>query len=125
MDLKIKILIVDDIASMRKIVTDSLFQIGFSNLVEAKDGENALKTLKVNKIDLILCDWNMPKMTGIELLKAVRNDEKLKHIPFIMITAEGRKENILDAIKTGVSNYIVKPFNTEALKTKIESVFKD
>ena len=124
MDLKIKILIVDDITSMRKIVTDSLFQIGYTNLIEAKDGETALKTLKLNNIDLILCDWNMPKMSGIELLKTLRKDEKLKDTPFIMITAEGRKENILEAIKEGVNNYIVKPFNTEALKTKIETVFQ-
>ena len=124
MDLKIKILIVDDITSMRKIVTDSLFQIGYTNLIEAKDGETALKTLKLNNIDLILCDWNMPKMSGIELLKTLRKDEKLKDTPFIMNTAEGRKENILEAIKEGVNNYIVKPFNTEALKTKIETVFQ-
>jgi two-component system chemotaxis response regulator CheY len=123
MDLKMKILIVDDITSMRRIVFDSLSQIGFNNIVEAKDGESALKTLKLNKIDLVLCDWNMPKMSGLELLKAVRNDEKLKNIPFIMITAEGKKENVLDAVKAGVNNYIIKPFNTESLKIKITSVF--
>ena len=124
MDLKTKILIVDDIASMRRIVFDSLSQIGFNNIIEAKDGENALKILKLNKIDLILCDWNMPKMSGLELLKFVRNDEKLKNIPFIMVTAEGKKENVIDAVKAGVNNYIVKPFNTESLKGKIASVLK-
>ena len=124
MDLKMKILIVDDIASMRRIVFDSLSQIGFNNIIEAKDGENALKILKLNKIDLILCDWNMPKMSGLELLKFVRNDEKLKNIPFIMVTAEGKKENVIDAVKAGVNNYIVKPFNTESLKGKIASVLK-
>lgn len=125
MDLKMKILIVDDIASMRRIVFDSLSQIGFNNIFEAKNGENALKTLKLNKIDLILCDWNMPNMNGLELLKAVRSDEELKNTPFIMITAESKKENVLDAIKAGVNNYIVKPFDTESLKEKIAHVFKN
>ena len=120
MDLKMKILIVDDMASMRRIVADALFQIGFRNLIEANHGEGALKILKSDSIHLVLCDWNMPKMSGIELLKKVRNDEKLKHIPFIMITAEGKKENVLEAVKEGVNNYIVKPFNTQSLKEKIE-----
>jgi len=101
MDLNIKILIVDDFTTMRRIVKGNLRQLGFSNILEAGDGRLALEELKKNKVDLIISDWNMPNMTGLELLKAVRGDEGLKHIPFVMVTAEGQKASIVEA-KTGV-----------------------
>ena len=123
MDPNIKILIVDDFATMRKIIRNILTQLGFKNILEADDGTTALEILKKEKVDLIISDWNMPKMSGIELLKAVRSDENLKDIPFVMVTAEAQKENILEAIKYKVNQYIVKPFTPETLKEKLEKVF--
>jgi len=125
MDLNIKILIVDDFETMRRIIKGALKQMGFKNIIEDEDGDLALKTLKEEKVDLILADWNMPKMNGLELLKAVRGDENLKNIPFIMVTAEGQKDNVMEAVKAGVSNYIVKPFTPETLSEKIKKVFKE
>lgn len=124
MDLKIKILVVDDFSTMRGIVREALKQIGFNEIVEAKHGIAALELLKTEKVDLILSDWNMPKMTGLELLQEVKKDDNLKEIPFIMVTAEGNKDNVLSAVKEGVSNYIVKPFTPAALKEKIEKVLE-
>jgi two-component system chemotaxis response regulator CheY len=109
-DPNIKILIVNDFCIMRKIIRNILTQFGFKNILEADDGTTAFEILKKEKVDLIISDWNMPKMNGIELLKTVRNDENLKDIPFIMVTAEAQKENILEAIKYKVNQYIVKPF---------------
>lgn len=123
MDPNIKILIVDDFSTMRKIIRNILIQLGFKNILEADDGTTALEILKKEKVDLIISDWNMPKMSGLELLKAVRSDENLKDIPFIMVTAEAQKENILEAIKYKVNQYIVKPFTPETLKEKLEKVF--
>ncbi|MBF0117361.1 MAG: response regulator [Desulfobacterales bacterium] len=122
MDLNTKVLVVDDFSTMRRIIRGTLKQMGFKNIIEAEDGNLALTELKNNNIGLILCDWNMPNLTGLDLLKVVRGDENLKNIPFIMITAEGQKKNILDAIKAGVSNYIVKPFTAEILIEKIKTV---
>ena len=120
----IHILVVDDFPTMRKIVRSVLKQLGFSNISEAEDGENALQMLRSNNsIEFIVSDWNMPKITGIELLKAVRSDPKLKHLPFLMVTAEADKENIVEAVKAGVSNYIVKPFNAATMREKIEKIF--
>jgi two-component system chemotaxis response regulator CheY len=100
-----------------------LKQIGFSNLVEAENGQDALNKLKVGDIGLIVSDWNMPVMQGIELLRTVRADAELKHLPFLMVTAEAQKENIIEAVQAGVSNYVVKPFTAEALQGKLEKIF--
>ncbi len=121
----IKILVVDDFATMRKIIKNILTQLGFKDIVEADDGTTALEVLKKQKVDLIISDWNMPKMSGLELLKAVRGDENLKDIKFIMVTAEAQKDNVIEAIKHGVNQYVVKPFTPETLKEKLEKVFGD
>ncbi len=124
-DPKMRILIVDDFATMRRIVKNILKQLGFENIVEADDGKAALRVLESQHVDFIISDWNMPNMTGLELLKAVRSNEKFKDIPFLMVTAEALKENIVAAVKAGVSNYIVKPFTAETLREKIEKIFAD
>jgi len=121
MDTSIKVLVVDDFATMRRIVKGVLKQLGFENIVEAEDGSIALDTLKKEEIGLIVSDWNMPNMNGLDLLKAVRGDNGLKGIPFIMVTAEGLKENVLEAVKVGVTNYIIKPFTPEAFSEKIQA----
>ncbi|MBL6996707.1 chemotaxis response regulator CheY [Desulfobacula sp.] len=122
MDLNIKILVVDDFATMRRILKNNLRQLGFSNILEAEDGQLALEELKKNKVDLIISDWNMPNMSGLELLKAVRGDESFKQIPFVMVTAEGQKDNVMEAAKAGVSNYVVKPFTPEIFEEKLKKV---
>jgi two-component system, chemotaxis family, chemotaxis protein CheY len=121
-DTNITVLVVDDFATMRRIVKNNLRQIGFSKMVEAEDGQMALEELKKEKFDLIISDWNMPNMTGIDFLRAVRSDENLKHIPFIMVTAEGQKDNVMEALKAGVSNYIVKPFTPDTFEGKLKKV---
>lgn len=123
MDLAMEVLVVDDFATMRRILKNILRQLGFTNISEADDGKNALNMLKKKKFDLILCDWNMPEMPGIELLKQVRADDGLKNTPFVMITAEAKKENILAAVQAGVNNYVVKPFTAETISEKLEKVF--
>ena len=123
MDLGMKVLIVDDFATMRRIWKNIMKQIGFSDITEADNGKNALKVLKSDKIDLVLCDWNMPEMAGIDVLNTVRADSDLKDTPFIMVTAEAQKENILEAVKAGVSSYIVKPFTAETVEEKLQKVF--
>jgi two-component system, chemotaxis family, chemotaxis protein CheY len=123
MDLNMKVMIVDDFATMRRILRNILKQIGFKNIIEAEDGKHALKELKKEKVDLIMCDWNMPEMPGIELLKNVRSDDELKKIPFVMVTAEAQKDNILEAVKSGVSNYVVKPFTAETITEKLNKIF--
>jgi two-component system chemotaxis response regulator CheY len=124
MDLGMKVLVVDDFATMRRIVKNVLKQIGFTKIVEADDGSTALPVLKNDKVDLIISDWNMPKVTGLELLKAVRSDDSMKNIPFLMVTAEGQKDNIVQAVQAGVSNYVVKPFTPETIQEKLEQMFK-
>ena len=123
MDTSMKVLVVDDFATMRRIVKGVLKQLGFSNIIEAEDGTSALEELKKEDIGLIVSDWNMPNMTGLDLLKAVRGDADLKGIPFIMVTAEGQKENVVEAVKCGVNNYIVKPFTPETFGEKLSKVF--
>jgi two-component system chemotaxis response regulator CheY len=118
----IKILIVDDFSTMRKIVKNILLQLGFKDILEADDGTTALELLKKQKVDLIISDWNMHKMPGIELLKTIRSDGELKNIKFIMVTAEAQKENVIEAIKCGVNQYVIKPFTPETLKEKLEKV---
>ncbi len=122
-DKSMKILVVDDFSTMRRIVKNILRQLGFSNIVEADDGSTGLEILQKEKVNMVVSDWNMPKMTGLELLKAVRADDALKDIPFLMVTAEAQQENIIEAVKAGVSNYIVKPFTAETLSEKIEQIF--
>ncbi len=120
-----KILVVDDFPTMRRIVKTLLKQLGYANIIEAEDGEQAYKVLKSTPdIEFIVSDWNMPNMTGLELLKTVRADDKLKHLPFLMVTAEAEKENIIEAVKSGVSNYVVKPFTAATLKEKMAKVFQ-
>ena len=121
-DMNINILIVDDYKTMLRIIRSLLNQIGFNNVDEEVNGEAALAKLKEKKYELIISDWNMEPMTGLELLKNVRADEELRNIPFIMITAESKTENVIAAKQAGVSNYIVKPFNAETLKAKLASV---
>jgi two-component system chemotaxis response regulator CheY len=123
MDLNMKVLIVDDFATMRRILRNILKQIGFTNITEADDGSTALKELKKEKYDLILCDWNMPEMPGIDLLNAIRADGELKGIPFVMVTAEAQKDNIVGAVKAGVNSYVVKPFTAETINEKLKKVF--
>ena len=123
LDTSMKILVVDDFSTMRRIVKNILRQLDFTNIVEADDGSTALDVLQKEKINMIVSDWNMPKMTGLELLKAVRADDALKDIPFLMVTAEAQQENIIEAVKSGVSNYIVKPFTAETLGQKIKQIF--
>jgi two-component system chemotaxis response regulator CheY len=124
MDLNMKVLVVDDFATMRRIVKNILNQIGFKNIIEADDGSSALEVLKKDKVDLIMSDWNMPKMTGLELLKAVRSDESMKDMPFLMVTAEGQKDSVVQTVQAGVSDYIVKPFTADTVKEKLEKMFK-
>jgi two-component system chemotaxis response regulator CheY len=119
-----RILVVDDFATMRKVIKNLLRQIGYQNVTEAEDGVAALKELRSQKIDFVISDWNMPNMTGIELLRAVRADSELSSLPFLMVTAESLKENVLEAVKAGVSNYIVKPFTAEVLSEKIEKIIE-
>lgn len=122
-DKSMPILIVDDFSTMRRIVKTCLRQIGFENITEAEDGVVALEKLKNHEFKLVISDWNMPNMMGIDLLRAVRADEKLKALPFVLVTAEGQKENVIEAAKAGVSNYVVKPFTAETLQAKLEAVF--
>jgi two-component system chemotaxis response regulator CheY len=124
MDTSIKILIVDDFATMRRILKNILKQLGFKNLVEADDGTTAWEVLEGQTIDLVISDWNMPKMTGLELLKKVRGSESYKRIPFLMVTAEAQKQNVIEAVQAGVSNYVVKPFTAEAISDKLEKILK-
>jgi two-component system chemotaxis response regulator CheY len=126
LDLNMNVLVVDDFLTMRRILKNILKQVGFSKMEEAEDGAQALDMIKNADppFDLIIADWNMPKMTGIELLKAIRADPELKHLPVIMVTAEAQKSRVLEAVQAGVSNYIVKPFTAETVKGKLEQVFK-
>lgn len=123
-DFRMKVLVVDDFATMRKIVRNILKQIGFDNLIEAEDGQAALQVLKNETVGLVVTDWNMPNMNGLELLEKIRTDPKTAHLPVLMVTAEGLKENVVAAVKAGVNNYVVKPFTAEILQEKIEQIFK-
>ena len=122
-DPNMQVLIVDDFSTMRRIVKNILRQLGFVNISEADDGTTAWEVLQKQKIDFVVSDWNMPQMTGIELLRKVRADPKLGNMPFLMVTAEAQQENILEAAQAKVSNYIVKPFTADTLKKKIDKIF--
>jgi two-component system chemotaxis response regulator CheY len=118
-----KILVVDDFQTMRRIIKNYLRQLGFNNVEEAEDGDVALEKLKESEFDFVITDWNMPKMTGIDLLKKIRAANNFKTIPVLIITAEAEKENVVQAAQAGVNDYIVKPFTPEVLQTKIEKIF--
>lgn len=122
-DKNMKVLIVDDFSTMRRILKNILRQLGFNNIIEADDGATAVGVLERENVDFIISDWNMPQMTGIELLRHVRQTEELKDTPFLMVTAEAQQENIIEAVKAKVSNYIVKPFTADTLNEKIEKIF--
>ena len=121
-DLNMKVLVVDDYKTMVRIIRNLLKQLNFNNVDEASDGSAALRKLREGNFGLVVSDWNMEPMTGLQLLKEVRSDNSLKDLPFIMVTAESKTENVIAAKQAGVSNYIVKPFNAATLKSKISSV---
>jgi len=123
-DLSMPLLVVDDYKTMVRIIRNLLKQLGFEDVDDAADGTEALAKLKERKYGLVISDWNMVTMTGYDLLKNVRADEALQSLPFIMVTAESKTENVIAAKKAGVNNYIVKPFNAQTLKGKIETVFQ-
>ncbi|WP_461210614.1 chemotaxis response regulator CheY [Desulfocurvus sp. DL9XJH121] len=124
-DKNMRVLVVDDFSTMRRIVKNILRQLGFNNIVEADDGSTAWEVLNKDKIDFIVSDWNMPELPGIDLLRKVRASEEFKDIPFLMVTAEGLQENIIEAVQAKVSNYIVKPFTAETLGQKIDKIFEN
>ena len=124
-DPKMKFLVVDDFSTMRRIVRNLLKELGYATVEEAEDGAAALQRLRADRFDFVISDWNMPNMTGLELLKAIRADGTLKSTPVLMITAEARKENIIDAAQAGASGYIVKPFTAATLDEKLAKIFKN
>lgn len=119
-----KILIVDDFSTMRRIIKNLLRDLGFNNTYEADDGNTALPMLQGTEFDFVVTDWNMPGMQGIDLLRAIRADDKLKHLPVLMVTAEAKKEQIIAAAQAGVNGYIVKPFTAATLKEKLDKIFE-
>ncbi|AMD93582.1 chemotaxis response regulator CheY [Desulfomicrobium orale] len=119
-----RVLVVDDFSTMRRIIKNILKQLGFNNIVEADDGAAAWEILNKDQVDFIVSDWNMPQMTGIELLRKVRASEEFADLPFLMVTAEAQQENIIEAVQAKVSNYIVKPFTAETLGQKIHKIFE-
>lgn len=123
-DPNMKILVVDDMVTMRRIVKNILKQLGFPNVDEAENGQEALQKLRGDAYGFVVSDWNMPVMTGIDMLRAIRGDEKLKAIPVLMVTAEAQQSNLVEAVQAGVSNYIVKPFTAETMQEKLGKIFK-
>ena len=124
LDKNMKVLVVDDFSTMRRIVKNLLRDLGFTNISEADDGSTALPMLKEGSFDFVVTDWNMPGMQGIDLLKAIRADSNLSHIPVLLITAEAKKEQIVMAAQAGVNGYIVKPFTAATLNAKIDKIFE-
>ena len=124
LDQNMKVLVVDDFPTMRRIIRNLLKEIGYENLDEAEDGTAAFDKLKGGDFDFVVSDWNMPNMTGLELLKAVRSESGIKDTPFLMVTAEAAKENIVSAVEAGVNNYIVKPFTAAVLREKIDKILE-
>lgn len=119
----ITIMSVDGFSMMRRIIRSLLSQLGYSNVLEANDGKNALKTLRERKVDFVISDWDTPGLSGLELLKAIRSNEQLGETRFLIVTTEAKKENIVKATKAGADNYIIKPFSVEMLKQKIDQIF--
>ena len=124
MDKNMKILVVDDFSTMRRIIKNLLKDLGFSIIQEADDGSTALPMLQQGDFDFVVTDWNMPGMQGIDLLRAIRADDSLKHLPVLMVTAEAKKEQIVAAAQAGVNGYVVKPFTAATLKEKLEKIFE-
>ncbi len=122
-DRNMSVLVVDDFTTMRRIIKNILKQLGFTNVSEADDGTTAWDAINRGNIDFVISDWNMPQMTGIELLRKVRSSEEFANLPFLMVTAEAQQENIIEAVQAKVSNYIVKPFTPETLGQKIDKIF--
>ena len=123
-DFRMRVLVVDDFATMRKIIRNILKQIGFDDIIEAEDGNIALQVLKNDNIGRVVTDWNMPNLSGLELLQKIRGNPETAAMPVLMVTAEGLKDNVVEAVKSGVNNYVVKPFTAEILQEKIEQIFK-
>ena len=121
----LKFLVVDDFSTMRRIVRNLLKELGFANVDEAEDGVVAMQKLRSGGVDFVISDWNMPNMTGIELLRTMRSDPALKHLPVLMITAEAKKENIIEAAQAGANGYIVKPFTAATLDEKLGKIFQN
>lgn len=124
MDKNMKILVVDDFATMRGIIKNLLRDLGFNNVAEADDGNTALPILRTGNFDFLITDWNMPIMTGLDLLKAVRGDAKLAKLPILLVTAEAKRDQIVEAAQAGVNGYVVKPFTANTLKEKIDKIFE-
>ena len=123
-DANMKFLVVDDFSTMRRIVRNLLKELGFTNVQEAEDGVDGLNKLRAEQFDFVVSDWNMPNMTGIDMLGAIRADEKLKHLPVLMVTAEAKRENIIEAAQAGASGYVVKPFTAATLDEKLKKIFE-
>lgn len=119
-----RILIVDDFSTMRRIVKNLLADLGFTNTAEAEDGNSALAALRASTFDFVVTDWNMPGMTGIDLLRSIRADDKFKHLPVLMVTAEAKREQIIEAAQAGVNGYIIKPFTAQTLQEKLGKIFE-
>lgn len=119
-----RFLVVDDSPTMRRIVINALKTFGFSEIIEAEDGQDAFAKLQSNKVDFVITDWNMPNMSGLDLTKAIRADDNFKNLPILMVTTRGLKQDIVEALKAKVNNYIVKPFTPQVLKEKINAVLK-
>ncbi len=124
-DQSMKILVVDDFQVMRKVVITCLAQLGYKNIVEATDGVEAFDAMNAQVFDFVITDWEMPNMSGIELLREIRKSEDFKKIPVMMVTAEGLQENVIEAIRAGVNNYIVKPIDVDALREKMMKIFEE
>jgi two-component system chemotaxis response regulator CheY len=123
-DANLKFLVVDDFSTMRRIVRNLLKELGFTNVQEAEDGVDALNKLRGGDFQFVVSDWNMPNMTGIDLLRAIRADPTLKHLPVLMVTAEAKRENIIEAAQAGASGYVVKPFTAGTLDEKLKKIFE-
>jgi len=119
-----KILVVDDFSTMRRIIKNLLSELGYKDIHEAKDGHDAINWLKVNSVDFIITDWNMPTVTGLELLQSIRKTPEIATVPVLMVTAESKRDQIIAAAQAGVNGYIVKPFTAVTLKEKIDKIFK-
>ena len=124
MSSELRFLVVDDFSTMRRIVKNLLQELGYANVQEADDGNTALPMLKNGNFDFVITDWNMPQMPGLELLKAVRADDKLKHLPVLMVTAEAKREQIVEAAQAGVSGYVIKPFTAQTLSEKLNKILQ-
>lgn len=123
-DKNMSILVVDDFPTMRRIVRTLLKELGFSNVEEAEDGQEALAKLRSGRFELVISDWNMPVLDGLEMLRQIRVDDSLKHLPVLMVTAEAKKENIIAAAQAGASGYVVKPFTATTLEEKLNKIFE-